>query len=77
MINYQRTTFNELKECRTALQTIIQSKMVEHVEQFAQDLDEIEQLVAIIGKSISTAQKNGMVKKDQSIRKQSPPGKSL
>jgi four helix bundle protein len=52
----------ELKECRAALQTIIRSKLIQPVEQLEPDLNETEQLVAIIGKSISTAQKNGLLK---------------
>ena len=63
----------ELKECRTALQTIIQSKLIQTEEQLEPDSKEAEELVAIIGKSISTAQKNALVFKG---RKTGPQNKS-
>ena len=59
----------ELKECRTAQKTILMRKMVQPPDQLYTDLDETEQLIAIIGKSISTAQKNLLDGKVKSSRR--------
>jgi four helix bundle protein len=48
----------ELKECRTALKIIIKKQMIKPVAKLAPIFKETEELIAIIAKSISTAQKN-------------------
>jgi hypothetical protein len=48
----------ELKECKIALKIISIRKMVQPVGSIDQDRNETEQLIAIIGKSISTAERN-------------------
>ncbi len=48
----------ELKECRTALKIIIKRQMIIPVGKLDLIFKETEELIAIIGKSISTAQKN-------------------
>lgn len=48
----------ELKECRTALKIVIKKQMIKPVLKLDPIYKETEELIAIIGKSISTAQKN-------------------
>ena len=48
----------ELKECRTALKIIIKKIMIKPVLKLDPIFKETEELIAIIGKSISTAKKN-------------------
>jgi four helix bundle protein len=48
----------ELKECRTALKIIIKKQMINPVVKLDPIFKETEELIAIIGKSVSTAQKN-------------------
>jgi four helix bundle protein len=48
----------ELKECRTALKIIIKKQLITPVSKMTPIYQETEELIAIIGKSISTAQKN-------------------
>ncbi|MCY7310221.1 MAG: four helix bundle protein [Chitinophagaceae bacterium] len=48
----------ELKECRTASKIIIKKKMIKPVLKLDPIYKETEELIAIIAKSISTAQKN-------------------
>ncbi len=48
----------ELKECRTALKIIIKKQMIQPVNKLNPIYKETEELIAIIGKSISTAEKN-------------------
>ena len=48
----------ELKECRTALKIIIKKLMIKPILKLDPIYKETEELIAIIGKSISTAQKN-------------------
>jgi four helix bundle protein len=48
----------ELKECRTALKIIIKKQMIKPVPKLTPIFKETEELIAIIAKSISTAQKN-------------------
>ena len=48
----------ELKECRTALKIIIKKEMILPVTKLQEVFKETEELIAIIAKSISTAQKN-------------------
>lgn len=48
----------EMKECRTALKIIIKKQLIIPIEKLESIFKETEELIAIIGKSISTAQKN-------------------
>ena len=48
----------ELKECRTALKIIRKKEMIKPVDKLTDIYNETLELIAIIGKSISTAQKN-------------------
>ncbi len=48
----------EMKECRTALKIIIKKQLIIPKEKLESIFKETEELIAIIGKSISTAQKN-------------------
>ncbi|MDZ4809366.1 MAG: four helix bundle protein [Bacteroidota bacterium] len=48
----------ELKECRTALKIIIKKQMIKPVLKLDPIYKKTEELIAIIAKSISTAQKN-------------------
>lgn len=48
----------ELKECRTALKIIRKKQMIKPASKLDPIYKETEELIAIIGKSISTAQKN-------------------
>jgi len=48
----------ELKECRTVLRIIIRRQMIRPVSKLSAIFTETEELIAIIGKSIQTAQKN-------------------
>ena len=48
----------ELKECRTALKIIIRKEMIKPIKKTDEIFKETEELIAIIAKSIETAQKN-------------------
>jgi four helix bundle protein len=48
----------ELKECRTALKIIIRKEMIKPVAKLQDVFKETEELIAILAKSIDTAQKN-------------------
>ena len=48
----------ELKECRTALKIIIKNEMITPAAKLQDVFRETEELIAIIAKSIDTAQKN-------------------
>jgi len=48
----------ELKECRTALKIIIKKQMIKPISKLHTIHKETEELIAIIAKSISTAEKN-------------------
>jgi four helix bundle protein len=48
----------ELKECRTALKVIIKKQMIKPVSKLSPIFQETEELIAIIAKSIETAEKN-------------------
>jgi four helix bundle protein len=52
----------ELKECRTALKIIIKKEMIKPAAKLQDVLKETEELIAIIAKSIDTAQKNNSSK---------------
>jgi four helix bundle protein len=57
-IHKMSVILKELKECRTALKIIIKKQMINPVPKLAPIFKETEELIAIIAKSISTAQKN-------------------
>jgi four helix bundle protein len=48
----------ELKECRTVLKVIIKKELIKPVEKLQDIYKETEELIAIIAKSIETANKN-------------------
>ena len=48
----------ELKECRTALKIIRKKEMIKPASKLKNIYNETEELIAIIGKSISTAKRN-------------------
>ena len=48
----------ELKECRVALKVIIKKELIKPVKKLADIFKETEELIAIMGKSISTAKNN-------------------
>ena len=56
----QRLTdiLRELKECRTALKIIRKKQLMKSMDKLDAIFDETEALIAIIGKSVSTARKN-------------------
>jgi len=57
----------ELKECRTALKIIIKKEMIKPVTRLQDVFKETEELIAIIAKSIDTAQKNRDAAKNMKI----------
>jgi four helix bundle protein len=48
----------ELKECRTALKIIRKKAMIKPIDKLEYVYKETEELIAIVAKSITTAQKN-------------------
>jgi four helix bundle protein len=56
----------ELKECRTALKIIIKKEMIKPAMKLQDIFKETEELIAIIAKSIDTAQKNKTLPKVES-----------
>ncbi|MFN3873275.1 MAG: four helix bundle protein [Ignavibacterium sp.] len=48
----------ELKECRTSLKIIKRKEMIKSLEKLDEAYKETEELISIIGKSISTAKSN-------------------
>jgi four helix bundle protein len=57
-IHKMRIVLKELKECRTALSIMSIKKMIEPAEIVQEQLEEGEELIAIVAASISTAEKN-------------------
>lgn len=57
-IHKMGVVLKELKECRTALKIIRKKEMIKPVSKLTEIYNETMELIAIIGKSISTAQKN-------------------
>ena len=53
----------ELKECRSALKIIIKKSLIKPVSKLEGVFRETEELIAIMAKSIETANKNPVVKK--------------
>lgn len=49
--------FKELKECRTALKVIYKKELIKPVSKLDAILKELGELIAIIGKSVTTARK--------------------
>jgi four helix bundle protein len=62
-IHKMRVILKELKECRTALKVIIKKEMIKPVKKLDGIYQETEELIAIVGKSISTALANKNKKK--------------
>jgi four helix bundle protein len=56
-IHKMKVCLKEMKECRTALKIIIRKKMIPF-EEVLDVYKETEELIAIFGKSISTAERN-------------------
>ena len=57
-IHKLRVVLKELKECRTSLKVIIKKLYIKPASKLDPIYKETEELIAIIGKSISTAEKN-------------------
>jgi len=57
-IHKMGVVLKELKECRTALKIIRRKEMIKPIKKLDKIYQETEELIAIAGKSISTAQKN-------------------
>lgn len=57
-IHKLRVVLKELKECRTSLKIIIKKAYIKPVLKLSSIFKETEELIAIIGKSISRAEKN-------------------
>jgi four helix bundle protein len=57
-IHKMSVVLKELKECRTALKVIIKKQMIKPVSKLSPIFQETEELIAIIAKSIETAEKN-------------------
>lgn len=63
-IHKLRVVLKELKECRTSLKIIIKKGYITPTSKLQPIYNETEELIAIIGKSISTAEKNKPGKKN-------------
>jgi four helix bundle protein len=57
-IHKMRVVLKELKECRTALTIVSIQKMIEPGDIVAEQLIEVEELIAIVASSIKTAEEN-------------------
>ena len=57
-IHKMGVVLKELKECRTALKIIRKKAMIKPVDKLEYIYKETEELIAIVAKSITTAQKN-------------------
>ena len=57
-INKMKVVLKELKECRTALKVIIRKPLIKPAKKLEPIYNETEELIAIITKSIITAQNN-------------------
>jgi four helix bundle protein len=57
-IHKMRVVLKELKECRIALKIIIKKELIKPVNKLAPVVKETEELIAIIAKSIETAENN-------------------
>ena len=62
-IHKMRVILKELKECRTALKVITKKEMINPAKKLVGIYQETEELIAIVGKSISTALNNKNKKK--------------
>ena len=63
-IHKLKVVLKELKECRTSLKVIMIKAYIKPVSKLSDIYKETEELIAIIGKSISTAEKNKTNKKN-------------
>lgn len=57
-IHKMLVVLKELKECRTALKIIVKREMIKPIKKLSDIFNETEELIAIIAKGISTAEKN-------------------
>ncbi len=57
-IHKMGVVLKELKECRVALKIIVKKEMIKPIQKLDGIFKETEELIAIIAKSIETAQKN-------------------
>lgn len=58
-----QVVLKEMKECRTALKVIMKKELIKPVSKLAGVNKETEELIAIVGKSISTAKRNTEIEK--------------
>ena len=61
-IHKLKIVLKELKECRTSLKIIIKKAYISPISKLNLIYKETEQLIAIMGKSISTAEKNRKIR---------------
>jgi four helix bundle protein len=54
-----RVVLKELKECRTTLKIIVKKELIKPVKKLQNIFKETEELIAIVGKSVETAENNG------------------
>jgi four helix bundle protein len=57
-IHKMRVVLKELKECRTILKIIVKEELIKPVKKLQNIFKETEELVAIVGKSVETAENN-------------------
>jgi four helix bundle protein len=57
-IHKLKICLKELKECRTALKIIIGKEMIKPIDRLQEVVQETEELIAIIAKSVETAKNN-------------------
>ncbi len=57
-IHKMGVVLKELKECRTALKIIIKKQLIKPINKLSSIYEETEELIAIVAKSVATAQKN-------------------
>ncbi len=67
-IHKLRVVHKELKECRTALKIIRKKQMIKPVSKLEGIYKETEELIAIIGKSLVTAEKNNRKREDPNLK---------
>jgi len=58
-IHKMRVVLKELKECRTTLKIIVKKELIKPVKKLQNIFKETEELIAIVGKSVETAENNG------------------
>jgi len=57
-VNKMATVLKELKECRTSLKVVLKKEMLQPAKKSDAVVKETDELIAIIGKSLSTSKKN-------------------